>query len=105
MSLQIKKWASNGAVPGTDNRASRSKNELLDQIISNRFQQRSTVAVDADFDAPTRLKNEYDSSDEENERVVELFNVWSKINANDLSAWVGMWVTGGRRTKRTKKKE
>ena len=49
--------------------------------------------MDADFDAPTRSKNEYDSNNEENERLVELFGVWSKIAANDLSAWVSMWVT------------
>ena len=33
------------------------------------------VAVDADFDAPARSKNEYDRSEEENKRVVELFGV------------------------------
>ena len=48
------------------------------------------IAVDADFDAPARSKNEYDSSDEENERMEELLGVWSKINADDLSTWVGM---------------
>ena len=46
--------------------------------------------MDADFDAPTKSKNEYDSSDEENKRVVELFGVWSKIDTDDLSAWVGV---------------
>ena len=46
--------------------------------------------MDADFDASTKSKNEYDSNDEENGRVVELFGVWSKIDANDLSAWVGV---------------
>ena len=46
--------------------------------------------MDADFDIPARSKNEYDSSDEENEHVVELFGVWSKIDADDLSAWVGV---------------
>ena len=49
--------------------------------------------MDADFDAPATSKNEYDSNDEENERLMELFGVWSKIAANDLSAWVSMWVT------------
>ena len=33
------------------------------------------AAVDADFDAPARLKNEYDRNKEENESVVELFSV------------------------------
>ena len=33
------------------------------------------VVVEADFDAPARSKNEYDSSDKENERVMELFGV------------------------------
>uniref|UniRef100_A0A7N2LSI2 Thaumatin-like protein n=1 Tax=Quercus lobata TaxID=97700 RepID=A0A7N2LSI2_QUELO len=75
------KQASNGAIPGTNNRASRSKNKLLDRI----------VAVDADFDASARpllwipistLRPDWkkavdadDSSDEENERAVELFGV------------------------------
>ena len=48
------------------------------------------VAVDADFNAPARSKNEYDRSEEENKRVVELFGVWLKIDADDLSAWVGV---------------
>ena len=69
---------------------STSTTKLLDRIISTHFQQRSAVVVDADFDVPARSKNEYDSSDEENEHVVELFGVWSKINADDLSAWVGV---------------
>ena len=73
MELPNKKRASNRAVPGADNRASKSKNELLDRIVSNGV---STFAVDADFDAPAKSKNEYDSSDEENEHVVELFGVW-----------------------------
>ena len=93
--LPDQKRASNGAVLDTDNRASRL----------NLFQRRSVVAVDADFDASARSKNEHDSSDEENKYVVELFGVWSKIDTDDLSAWVGVRVTGGRRTKRTKKKE
>ena len=88
--LPDQKWASNGAVPCADHRASWSKNKLPDQIISNCFQRRSIVAVNADFDALTRSKNEYDSSDEENERMVELFSVWSKIDVDDLSAWVGV---------------
>ena len=46
--------------------------------------------MDADFNAPARSKNEFDSSEEENKRMVELFNVWSKINADDLSDWVGV---------------
>ena len=54
---------------------STSTTKLPDRIISNHFQQRSVVAVDADFDALARSKNEYDSSDEENEHVVELFGV------------------------------
>ena len=41
----------------------------------NLFQRRSVVAVDADFDASARSKNEHDSSDEENKYVVELFGV------------------------------
>ena len=69
---------------------STSTTKLLDRIISTHFQQRSAVAVDADFDAPTRSKNEYDSSDEEKEHEMELFGVWSKIDADDLSAWVGV---------------
>ena len=48
------------------------------------------VVMDTDFDAPTKSKNEYDSSDEENEHMVELFGVWSKIDTDDLSAWVGV---------------
>ena len=48
------------------------------------------AAVDADFDAPARLKNEYDRNKEENESVVELFSVWLKIDVDDLSAWVGV---------------
>ena len=48
--------------------------------------------MDADFDAPARSKNEYDSNNEENERMVELFDMWSKIDADDLSTWVGVWV-------------
>ena len=50
--------------------------------------------MDDNFDASARSKNKYDSNDVENEHLVELFGVWSKIAANDLSAWVGMWVTG-----------
>ena len=46
--------------------------------------------MDVDFDALARSKNEYDSSDKENERVMELFGVWSKIDTDDLSAWVSM---------------
>ena len=46
--------------------------------------------MDADFNAPARSKNEFDSSEEENKRMVELFSVWSKINADDLSDWVGV---------------
>ena len=42
------------------------------------------VTVDADFDASARSKNGYDSSEEENESVVELFGVWLKIDADDL---------------------
>ena len=49
--------------------------ELSDQIVSNCFQRRFAVAVNADFDAPARSKNKYDSSDKENECVVELFYV------------------------------
>ena len=60
----------------------------------NHFQRRSAIAVNADFDALARSKNKYDSSDEENERVVELFDMWSKIDADDLLAWVGVWVVG-----------
>ena len=94
-SFQIEERAANGAIPSAANKASRSKNELPDWI----------VAVDADFDAsarsllwmpiltlrPDRKKavDADDSSDEENESVVELFGVWSKIDADDLSAWVG----------------
>ena len=46
--------------------------------------------MDANFNAPARSKNEFDSSEEGNERMVELFNMWSKINADDLSDWVGV---------------
>ena len=54
---------------------STSTTKLPDRIISNCFQQRSVIAVDADFDAPARSKNEYDSSNEENERMEELLGV------------------------------
>ena len=46
--------------------------------------------MDDNFDASARSKNKYDSNDVENEHLVELFGVWSKIAANDLSAWVGV---------------
>lgn len=100
---------SNGAVPGADN-VFRS---LEQQSAIRRLQileaQRSAVAVDADFDAPVRSKNEYDSSDEENERVVEngkaeeakkvkpkkpkkpkvsVSDAAAKIDADDLSAFL-----------------
>ena len=54
--------------------------------------------MDDNFDASARSKNEYDSNDEENEHMVELFGVWSKIDANDLSTWVcvGRRVSGRR---------
>ena len=46
-----------------------------------------------------------DSSDEENERVVELFGVWSKIDADDLSAWVGVgWRVSDRWEKNKKER-
>ena len=45
--------------------------ELPDRIVSNR----DPSLLDADFDAPARSKNEYDSSDEENERMEELLGV------------------------------
>ena len=61
--------------------------------------------MDANFDAPAKLENEYDSSDEENECMVELFSVWLKIDANDLSTWVDVWVTDRRRTKKKEQKE
>ena len=60
--------------------------------------------MDADFDALAKSKNEYNSSDKENELVVELFNVWSKIDAYDLLAWVGVWVTNGIGTKKKNRK-
>ena len=44
------------------------------------------VAMDANFNAPAKSKNEYDSNEEENESVVELFDMWVKIDADDLSA-------------------
>lgn len=100
---------SNGAVPGADN-VFRS---LEQQSAIRRLQileaQRSAVAVDADFDAPVRSKNEFDSSDEENERVVEngkaeeakkvkpkkpkkpkvsVSDAAAKIDADDLSAFL-----------------
>ena len=33
------------------------------------------IAMDADFDTPAKSKNEFDSNEKENERVVELFGV------------------------------
>ncbi|KAF3944045.1 hypothetical protein CMV_029447, partial [Castanea mollissima] len=51
---------------------------------------REDRCYDVDFDAPTRSKNEYGSNDEKNKRVVELFDVWSKIDTDYLSAWVGV---------------
>uniref|UniRef100_A0A7N2R1A0 Uncharacterized protein n=1 Tax=Quercus lobata TaxID=97700 RepID=A0A7N2R1A0_QUELO len=68
--------------------------------------QRFAVAVDADFDAPARSKNEYDNSNEENKCVVEngkaeeakkvkpkkpkvsVSDAAAKIDADDLSAFL-----------------
>ena len=67
------------------------------------------ATVDADFDASAKSKNDCDSSDKENECVVEFFGVWLKIDADDLLAWVGvgqcvsdLWEKNKKeRTKRT----
>ena len=58
-----------------------STTELPDQIVVVGVKKivavdaEKIVAVDANFDTPTRLKNEYDRNEEENESVVELFSV------------------------------
>ena len=64
---------------GVDNRASRSNRccgcQFRRFVLIVAVDAEKIVAVDADFDAPTRLKNEYDRNKEENESVVELFSV------------------------------
>nr|POE75691.1 hypothetical protein CFP56_23240 [Quercus suber] len=80
------------------------------QLVIRRLQileaQRSTVAVDAEFDTPVKSKNEYDSSDEENKHMVEngkaeeakkvklkkpkvsISDAAAKIDADDLSTFL-----------------
>nr|POF09074.1 hypothetical protein CFP56_33025 [Quercus suber] len=83
---------------------------LEQQLVIRRLQileaQRSTVAVDAEFDTPVKSKNEYDSSDEENKHMVEngkaeeakkvklkkpkvsISDAAAKIDADDLSTFL-----------------
>ena len=115
--LPDQKQASNGAILGADNRASRSKNELPTELFPapptelldrrTSFQIESLLWMPISTLRPDQKKalDADDSGDEENERVVELFGMWSKIDADDLSAWVGVgWRVSDRGEKNKKER-